>query len=1489
MPPDLAQFVENLTQSGLLSAEEVASFQETLSAAERPTDAQGLARQLVKKGRLTKYQATAVYQGRVKTLVFGEYVVLDKLGAGGMGEVLKARHRRMDRIVALKILPTQKVDSSQAIQRFQHEVKAAARLSHPNIVTAYDASECQGIHYLVMEYVDGQDLASLVKQHGPLSVPLAVECILQAAKGLDYAHKHGVIHRDIKPGNLLLDRDGTLKILDMGLAHITESTGPDDATGSERLTSSGQVMGTCDYMAPEQAVDTRTADHRSDLYSLGCTLYRLLVGKPPYTGETMVQVLLAHREKPIPSLREAREDVPEELDAILQKMLAKRPEDRCQSAGELIGPLETLRARLQSESSTPSDQAGDLALRSFLVSLGEQRKGASATVATQTQKKAPGSTQEDTQTYHAEIESVRDLLPAGLSESRQGPQQSLGAHRSAPSMRLLVWLAASGSVVALLVAALIWGLLSKPKPQTDKAVGRAKSQEQAATPPPAVAPFDAQEARKHQEAWAKCLDMPVETTNSIGMKLVLIPPGEFEMGSTQEEVEQLVAEARQQNLSQVFIDKILSEVPKHHVRITRPFHLGRCEVTQAEYKRVMSSNPSRFKDDPNRPVEMVSWDEAVEFCRRLSEQPEEKAAEAVYRLPTEAEWEYACRAGTTTRYSFGDDAALLGQHGWWRANSQECPHSVGRLRPSDWGLYDMHGNVWEWCADWYGTGYYANSAIDAPPGSSSGMSRLQRGGSWMEPIPVCFRCACRFRHPPDHRSGEIGFRVACDIPKAERGKPQGAVPALGKPLERSKPVTLSLAPEPLAIKPGEPLSKSTLVTNPARIPGVLSWTIETVGHRAGVDAVAYSPDGRCLASGSRDGMIRIWDRERLIRVLVGHDSPVGSLSWSPDGTMLAASSVSGEILIWDAASARVLHRRKGDYAQCLSWSPDGQVLAFGVSGSEVRLWDLRESREPVVLQGTEKLPSPTSAAGQTIAWSHDGQKLAVGLPNGRVGIWDSQTSKLVRQLTVDGCSQIPGAVAWSPDDTLVACAYTYSGADAPVVVWDAQSGSLKNRLAGDPDGSRSVAWSSDGRRLAVGSYRGSNTTVAVRAWAIPEGKVLWQLEKPWGGHAIAYDSRQEIFVLGTAIGRVLFLDGGSGRMIGSLPGHGHTVTSAAFSPDGKRLVWSHPQEATSIRVYAMKSDELERCLVADRIGTFQQASWSPDGRVLAMADREGLFLWELPTGKPLNVLPAANAGMGIGFSADSSKLAVSGWNLGRIYEVATGKELLKIGERTVSVAFSPDQRWLAASSGTGVNLYDPRNGTVGRKLAGSPAVALAWSRDGAMLAAVGFDYRLWAWNTANWTLAAEGPPDPTAKAMRATARWLADGSLMVIGDSRWVVTWDPRSGKVLRRNDDPQSMPALAGITDDIVAMPKAAFVRLSSLASGRHLRTIVSLRDQQYVTLSPDGHYHGSPGVEKEFVYVVQTDAGQETLTPEEFSKKYGWKNDPSKAKAGDPKAKRG
>ena len=335
MSDSASDFISSIVDSQILSSEELQA------AIKGDTTSHDAASQLVAQGRLTQYQADHLLSGNSDGLVLDEYVVLDKIGQGGMGTVLKARHKRLKRLAAVKLLSDKWLTNDSVIQRFYREVEVVARLSHPNIVTAYDARELNGQHCLIMEFVHGADLAAVVNSSGPLDVGQAVNCIAQAAEGLCYAHEHGVIHRDIKPANLLLSDDGSVKVLDLGLARLSESLAVTPESDQTPLTEYGQVMGTVDYMSPEQAEDSRTADERSDIYSLGCTLHFLLMASPPYAGETLVKKLLAHGSGNIPSLM-SRGDLPDELETAFRKMVEPDVSKRFQSMEEVIAAMKPL-------------------------------------------------------------------------------------------------------------------------------------------------------------------------------------------------------------------------------------------------------------------------------------------------------------------------------------------------------------------------------------------------------------------------------------------------------------------------------------------------------------------------------------------------------------------------------------------------------------------------------------------------------------------------------------------------------------------------------------------------------------------------------------------------------------------------------------------------------------------------------------------------------------------------------------------------------------------------------------------------------------------------------------------------------------------------------------------------------------------------------------------------------------------------------------------
>ncbi len=327
------EFLRNLAASQLVPVAEL----EHLARTEPGIVA--LSHALITRGYLTSYQLLAITQGKQRELRVGNYDILDRLGAGGMGAVFLARHRRMKRVVALKVLSAELSQDAAFVKRFQREVETIARLGHPNIVMAYDADEADIGHFLVMEYVKGRDLASLVEQDGPLPAAQAIDCVLQAARGLAYAHSQGVIHRDIKPANLLRDEHGTVKVTDLGLARRNT---PQAGSAVSDLTQAGGLLGTANYMPPEQASDPALADGRADIYALGCTLHYLLTGAAPYAAPSLMAVLVKHQCAPIPSLHAARPDVPPQLDAVFQTMLGKTPAERYQTMAEAVTALEAV-------------------------------------------------------------------------------------------------------------------------------------------------------------------------------------------------------------------------------------------------------------------------------------------------------------------------------------------------------------------------------------------------------------------------------------------------------------------------------------------------------------------------------------------------------------------------------------------------------------------------------------------------------------------------------------------------------------------------------------------------------------------------------------------------------------------------------------------------------------------------------------------------------------------------------------------------------------------------------------------------------------------------------------------------------------------------------------------------------------------------------------------------------------------------------------------
>lgn len=324
-------------KSGLLDPETIALEQDSWrQAGEEPQTAKDLADALIRSGHLTRFQAEKLLTGKWRGFIIaGKYRLLERLGAGGMGHVYLCEHIVMGRRVALKVLPLGQAEDPASLARFYREARAVARLDHPNIVRAHDIDHEDKLHFIVMEHVDGCNLHDLVRRNGTLTWLRAAHYIRQAALGLEHAHEAGLVHRDIKPGNLLLDRQGVVKVLDMGLARFFH----EDTAAFIKEYEVGYIIGTADYVAPEQIVDSRV-DIRADVYSLGGTFYYLLVGKSPFQDGSNAQKMIWHQVRQPRSLRVLRPDVPEGLVRVVERMMAKEPARRYQTPAEVADALE---------------------------------------------------------------------------------------------------------------------------------------------------------------------------------------------------------------------------------------------------------------------------------------------------------------------------------------------------------------------------------------------------------------------------------------------------------------------------------------------------------------------------------------------------------------------------------------------------------------------------------------------------------------------------------------------------------------------------------------------------------------------------------------------------------------------------------------------------------------------------------------------------------------------------------------------------------------------------------------------------------------------------------------------------------------------------------------------------------------------------------------------------------------------------------------------
>jgi serine/threonine protein kinase len=619
----------------------------------------------------------------------GGFHIVRLIAEGGMGRVYEGVQEKPRRPVAIKVMRPGCI-SPEAIRRFENEWELLGKLRHPNIAQIYYASTCNmlgtRVPYFVMEYIPDALPITKYAASKKLSTAQRLKLFGRVCEAVAHGHKQGIIHRDLKPSNILVEPSGLLKIIDFGIARSVNAD-PEHVT---QLTSMGQLIGTLQYMSPEQfSADSSSIDQRTDVYALGVILYELLTGKPPYElrQKHILDAAQVVREFTPVSPAKLNRNVTAGMESIAGKCLQKDRTRRYSTAAEVAKAI----AACMEEPATP--------------------------------RPSPPTPPANKQSTHPALKLL-ELILSALVGIGDWIADMLGA---VPWKG--VFLTAFCGLTAWLAGSILWEEIHSSS-RENGAAWRTSSDSNATV----------------NQGGSKSSPVSRETRkssgNTIGLTLVRIPNGTFLMGSP-------TSEKGRESINEGQVA----------VTISRDLYMSATEITQKQWKAVMGSADivGQVAND-DMPAVNVNMEGAWKFCELLTKQEREAGALAqneMYRLPTEAEWEYACRAGSTTTWSFGDDESRLGDFAWYAGNSGNSVQKVATKQPNAWGLYDMHGNAWEWCNDWYGDTLPGGSD---PVGGSCCIGYVRRGGGRDNAADMC-RSARRYHNQQWHADFGTGFRV----------------------------------------------------------------------------------------------------------------------------------------------------------------------------------------------------------------------------------------------------------------------------------------------------------------------------------------------------------------------------------------------------------------------------------------------------------------------------------------------------------------------------------------------------------------------------------------------------------------------------------------------------------------------------------------------------------------------------------------------------------